>query len=182
MRLLAMPVLRNIYISSILIVCLYISFAITRHIVGFAQVTGTSMYPTLVNGEVYQIAKPTVEQLTRGTIVVVKDDQNSLAVKRIIGLPGEIVEFSRGDVYINNRRLNEPYIPTNTATFGFPQIGDKIQVPVGKFIVLGDNRNNSHDSRTYGPLNRNQIIGFLNMATYQPIITTNSLPVRYAKH
>jgi signal peptidase I len=71
--------------------------------------------------------------------------------KRIVGLPGETVEGRGGDVFVNGRKLVEPYADRITVDFGlFP-------VPRGFYFVLGDNRSNSRDSRYYGPIPRSAI-------------------------
>jgi signal peptidase I len=135
------------------------------------QVDGTSMYPTLVDGEfllVNKLAYQTIdlERLStflpfidpgddgkvyvfgppqRGDIVVFRDPTNPSVdlIKRIIALPGEKVEIADGKVYINDRLLEEPYVQGQW-------FGDRPAaiVPQGHYFVLGDNRDNSKDSRS----------------------------------
>jgi signal peptidase I len=73
---------------------------------------------------------------------------------RVVGLPGETIAIKQGKVYINNQPITEPYI-TQPATEDLPSI----QVPANSFIVLGDNRNNAFDSRYWGAVPRDRILG-----------------------
>ena len=76
-------------------------------------------------------------------------------IKRVIGLPGEIVQGRGGDVYVDDRRLVEPYLPTGVRTSNFPPT----RVPAGTLWVMGDNRGNSEDSRRFGPIIRGTVVG-----------------------
>ncbi len=79
-------------------------------------------------------------------------------IKRVIGLPGETVSFQGGEVYVNDQPLDEPYIDD-----GITRCPDnrncEVTVPEGEVFVLGDNRRNSSDSRSFGPVDVDQIIG-----------------------
>jgi signal peptidase I len=82
-------------------------------------------------------------------------------IKRIIGLPGDTVEIRDEGVYINGERLNEPYLdgnPTRCRT-GVTQYCGPLTVPDGELFVLGDNRNNSEDSRYFGTVPEGNVIG-----------------------
>jgi signal peptidase I len=76
-------------------------------------------------------------------------------IKRVIGLPGDVVEGRDGLVYINGQRLVEPYLPPGvvTSTFG-PEV-----VPDDHLFVMGDNRGNSNDSRAIGPIPEDLVVG-----------------------
>ncbi|GAX91422.1 signal peptidase I [Effusibacillus lacus] len=127
---------------------LAVVLALGIHQFVFAQflVDGESMMPTMehrerliVNKLIYRIHKPEY-----GDIIVFKypADKSKDFIKRVIGLPGDTVEVKGGKVYRNGQELKEPYLgePTN-GTWG-PE-----KVPEGKIFVMGDNRNNSKDSR-----------------------------------
>lgn len=89
----------------------------------------------------------------RFDIVVLKNEEDELVVKRIIGLPGESIGCEDGKVYINENILKETYISSKTSTFSIQKI------PKDKYFVMGDNRSNSIDSRDYGTVKVEKIIG-----------------------
>jgi signal peptidase I len=76
-------------------------------------------------------------------------------IKRVVGLPGETVEARNGHVYVDGRRLIEPYLPAGTRTLSLPAT----RVPAGRLFVMGDNRGNSSDSRVFGPIRRSTVVG-----------------------
>lgn len=95
----------------------------------------------------------------RGDIVVFTPPNGSDEpyIKRIIGLPGDEVAIHDGAVYINGKRLEEPYLRAATTWRGM--LEEPIVVPPGHVFVMGDNRNNSSDSRVFGPVPLERIIG-----------------------
>jgi signal peptidase I len=136
---------------------------ISRFVVGSVQVVGESMMPSLRNAQhlllnrwIYYLRLPRA-----GDIVVFHDPiDHQLAVKRVIGVPGDVVDLKGGCVYLNGRKLSEPYLALNTPTFPF--MNRKTQSFVcdqGHYLVLGDNRKNSADSRTYGLVSDKAILG-----------------------
>jgi signal peptidase I len=139
-------------------------FVMSRFVVTAVVVEGKSMTPTLHDGDryllnrwAYQFRKP-----QRGDLVVIKDPGHSdFAVKRIVGLPLDSLELKEGKVYVNGRILAEPYLSKGTQTFS-PDSENKFMV-VGRnrYFVLGDNRFVSEDSRFYGAIRREQIVGML---------------------
>lgn len=132
------------------------------------------MYPTLLDEQTFQAVSKKPSRLTRGIIIVINDGLGGMAVKRIVGLPGEAVQFYRGDVYINGLRLEERYLPDNVRTYGDYRLGDKLRAGKSQYIVLGDNRKCSYDSRMYGAVPIGHIRGVLEMATIAPVILTKS--------
>lgn len=119
---------------------------------------GTSMLPAIKDGD-RLLMNTTVGNLDRGDIVdfLYPKDKTQHYVKRIVGLPGETFEIREGKILINNSELKESYVhgPYNTVKTSRPP------VVIGKdhYFVLGDNRDNSSDSRYWGTVSRDLITG-----------------------
>ena len=84
------------------------------------------------------------------------------SVKRIVGVEGDVISLNQGQVEMNGHMLKEAYLPPETPTYPDPKLRQQ-QIRCGKneFIVLGDNRMNSMDSRHYGPISRRDILGLI---------------------
>ncbi|MCY3910934.1 MAG: signal peptidase I [bacterium] len=133
----------------------------------------TSMEPTLSNGDRVLVNKLgyDLHDVNRGDLVVferppgVSGRQEDDLIKRVIALPGEVIRFVEGDVYINDQRLHEPYlhssgITTGTMPSGCAEIVDGgCLIGAGDMFVMGDNRANSTDSRSFGPISERLIVG-----------------------
>ena len=90
--------------------------------------------------------------------------EKEILIKRVIGLPGEIVEAHDGHVYINGRQLIEPYLPKGVQTEPFGPTA----VPAGSLWVMGDNRGNSRDSRFIGAIKETDVIGRAILKVWPP--------------
>jgi signal peptidase I len=129
------------------------------------QVRGNSMYPNFYDGEYLLTDKVSYRlgQPKRGDVIIFKAPKNEEYdyIKRIIGLPEERVKISEGKVWLNNNLLKEPYLPEDYQTFAgsFVQEGESISVPPNQYFVLGDNRNHSSDSRDWGTIPKENIVG-----------------------
>lgn len=137
--------------------------AISRYIVTTVQVVGPSMQPTLreadqclLNRWMYWFRNP-----ERFDVVVLRDPvDGGYSVKRIIAIEGERVYLRDGHVYVNGRKLNEPFLPRYARTYPEPGRCEQLLLcGPGEYVVLGDNRDNSVDSRHYGVIKRHQILG-----------------------
>lgn len=126
-------------------------------------VDGDSMRPTLRNDEAFMLNR--VEYLFRkpqwGDIVVIRDPEDGgLSVKRVVAVEGQTVELAGGGVYVNGLKLPESYLRPGTRTFSYRKYDhDKFDCGAGQYFVLGDNRSESADSRIYGPVPRQNILG-----------------------
>ena len=142
------------------LVSLGVGIEFMRSAVGtFSVIEGTSMCPTLRPNDVVQ-AKTLYGQSQRGDVVIITDNQNERAIKRIIGLPGETVTIYRGFVYVDCQRLNEPYLPKHTCTFKSSPEDERAirwRLKAHQYFLMGDNRSESCDSRNYGPVEHHQI-------------------------
>jgi signal peptidase I len=122
------------------------------------QVDGKSMEPSFQHRDNVIVNKLTYRfsELQRGDVVVFPYPHSPEEdyIKRVIGLPGDRLAIRDGQVYINEVPLNEPYIKS-PAMADYPET----TVPEGKVFVLGDNRNDSSDSRSWGPLPIASILG-----------------------
>lgn len=133
------------WVISILI-AVVLAFFIRYFIVELYMVEGPSMRPTLLNGErlvvnkfVYRFKQP-----DRGEVIVFRypKDPSRDFIKRVIAVPGDSIEIKEGRVFLNGQLLNEPYILEKTKG-SYPLA----TVPARTIFVMGDNRNNSEDSR-----------------------------------
>lgn len=120
-------------------------------------VDGQSMLPNFQDGElIYTMNLP--KKINRFDVVIVKNDstskisENALWIKRVIGLPGETIEFKNGSLYVNNKKVKEPFSTESVTTdFGPVTLGDD------EYWIMGDNRDNSCDSRYIGTFKRKDI-------------------------
>lgn len=129
------------------------------------QVKGVSMDYTFASGDYIFTSKVTYKfrPHNRGDIIVFKSPKNPEIeyIKRIIGLPGDTVTISNGVVSVNDRVVDEPYIAAETVLWenGFTQNGVPYTVPEGYLFVMGDNRPRSSDSREFGPITFESVVG-----------------------
>ena len=129
-------------------------------------VSGASMYPTLHNGDRMVLSK--IGDIHRFDVVILKaPDENVEYIKRVIGMPGDTVEMKSGVLYINGKKVDQPFINTEALAkqtvfiddFTLESLTGEAKVPAGKYFVLGDNRGVSKDSRIIGFIDRSAIEG-----------------------
>lgn len=151
-------------------ICFAIVFLITRFVLQRNTVIGSSMAPTLEDRDqvfVEKLSRLFPGGLKRGDIVTADsfretDDHGEIMIiKRIVGLPGEHVAVRDGYVYIDGRRLAEPYLPEGMMTSAHLSLYADLQLGDDEYYLLGDNRMNSRDSRDVGPVGRKEIEGRL---------------------
>jgi signal peptidase I len=148
------------YIRDILITILaaFAIFFLLHATVGSFKVYGTSMLPSIRDGDYIMVGKVAYlfQPPQRGDVIVFDSPRNpgSDLIKRIIGVPGDTVEVKDGKVFVNKKPLIEPYI-MEQPSYSYPPL----QVPPANYFVLGDNRNNSSDSHIGWFLPKENIIG-----------------------
>jgi signal peptidase I len=134
-----------------------IIFLLVNTATGRFRIEGQSMEPNLHDGEYVIVDKVSyaLHAPERGDVIVLlRPNPDKDLIKRIIGLPGDTLEVRNGQVYVNGAALTEPYLnqPTNSTI-------PARQVEPGRYFVMGDNRNNSSDSRSFGSISRSDIVG-----------------------
>jgi signal peptidase I len=136
-----------------------------RYVLQSVQVAGGSMSPTLpdshrylLNRLAYLFREPKPED-----IVVLQDPEDKgYAVKRIVAKPGDSVYVNAGQIFVNGKLLKEPYLAPDTKTFASPKYSAQFWIcGAHQYFVLGDNRNNSTDSRMYGAVPQQNILGMV---------------------
>lgn len=129
-------------------------------------VSGASMYPTLHNGDRMILSK--IGDINRFDVVVLKaPDENVEYIKRVIGMPGDTLEMKQGILYINGKKIEQPFINTEALQkqtvfiddFTLQSLIGETKIPAGKYFVMGDNRGVSRDSRMIGLIDRAAIEG-----------------------
>lgn len=133
-------------------------------VVARVRVENISMLPTLEPGEFVLVNKISYQwgNVDRGDIVVFHYSEQEDYIKRVIGVPGDVVEISSGEVRVNDTLLDEPYISAA------PQYSGSWEVPDGSLFVLGDNRNQSSDSHRWGFIDDESVVGEA-MVVYWPL-------------
>jgi len=156
-----------------LLIMFGILLLLQQYVYTVGTVIGASMEPTLTENQrliidrvSYKITNP-----RRFDIVAVKfPSEESYWVKRIIGLPGERIDYISGQLFVDGNRVGEPFLGSGVVTDNFststlfPDGGAKI--PKGQYLVLGDNRGNSKDGRMLGTLGKDNILGVARLSIY----------------
>lgn len=159
----------------VIIGAILVAFLVKTFLVQAFRIPSESMEPTLLVGDRVLVNKLSyrLHDVNRGDVVVFTRpanlssgaDQPEDLIKRVIGLPGETVQTKDGDVYVDGRELEEPYLPPGTETNG---IEEPLDIPAGHLLVMGDNRGNSQDGRVFGPIDEDTIVGRAFMVMWPP--------------
>ncbi len=154
-----------------IVAALVIAFVVKTYLFQAFYIPSESMVPTLEIGDRVLVNKVSyrLHDVNRGDIIVFKAPEGTRTaeikdlVKRVIGLPGDTIAGRNGRIYINDKVLEEPWLPTGTQSRQFQctaQLGCvNGRVPAKSVFVLGDNRLQSKDSTYFGPIRDNGIIG-----------------------
>jgi signal peptidase I len=159
-------------ILAIVVVC---TILLRTFVVQSFSIPSLSMAPTLQIGDRIIVDKLSyrLHAVHRGDIVVftrppLEDQEYADLVKRVIGLPGETISEKNGHVYIDGKQLHEPWLPPGPQSYTAALPGDAhqqynlpgpVKIPSGDYYVMGDNRENSEDSRYFGPISGSLIVG-----------------------
>ena len=150
----------------ILLVSFALVFGFVRPVVAAPfHIPTESMVPTLmvkdrllVNKLAYDLGTP-----ERGDIALFENQQGAddPLIKRVVGLPGDTLELRKGEVYVNDSPLEEPYVERDPCKPGYPKTCSfgPVTVPRDHYFMMGDNRTNSLDSRFFGPVPEDDIVG-----------------------
>ena len=150
-------------IAGLVITVVAVLFVIV-YIASVQQVVGPSMNPTLQEGDILVLNKLyyRIFDVKRFEIVAIKTDTSKYLVKRIIGLPGEKIEYKDNVLYIDGKGYKEKFLDESVITenFSLTDLGYE-KIPEDMYLVLGDNRTNSQDSRDprIGLVKKEDILG-----------------------
>ncbi len=150
------------YFVIVIFIVLLRSYIITPVIV-----RGDSMFDTLEDGEVLLLSKISyrIHDIEQFDVVVIKDQSNDYIIKRVIGMPGDNIEYKDDVLYINGKKCKKRFTDDITLDFTLEDICEinhtkcNGKIPDDMYLVLGDNRDVSADSRVKGLIERKQIIG-----------------------
>ncbi len=130
------------------------------YVVSFQQVIGPSMTPNYLEGEIFLLnkIKYKIFDIKRFDVVVLESTKSKYMIKRVIGLPGEHIEYIDNLLYIDGKLVEENFEKNGeTADFDINKFGSTI--PENHYFVVGDNRVNSEDGRTFGFISKDDIVG-----------------------
>lgn len=135
------------------IIVIILVLLIKTYVISPIRVNGRSMNNTLQDKDIMILDEISYrfKDIERFDIVVIKTEKEYL-IKRVIGLPGEVVKYEDNKLYINDELVEDNYSDEITDDF-------EVKVPEGEYFVLGDNRTNSTDSRMIGPIEKKYIKG-----------------------
>jgi signal peptidase I len=179
----------------LLVIAFIVALIIKTFVLQAFYIPSASMEPTLVEGDRVLVEKITYRfgEPGRGDVLVFEKDVfgpvpeedesfwNDIVdafrglfgfptgssqdfIKRVIGVEGDTIEGRGGDVYVNGEKINEPYLPEGTETSPF----GPVEIPEGEVFVMGDNRANSDDSRNFGPVAVDSIVGHAFLLIWPP--------------
>lgn len=147
-----------------LAICVVLALLFTQFIMQRNTVVGRSMEPTLLEKDELFVEKISHlwDDYARADLITARtdsrtiDDKPMIVIKRIVGLPGETIKITEGKLFVDGAELNEPYLDGIATSTNSP-----IELTLGEdeYFLLGDNRSDSHDSRHFGPVDGDDLLG-----------------------
>ncbi|CAB4730958.1 unannotated protein [freshwater metagenome] len=151
---------------AVIVGAVLVAVLIKTFLVQAFRIPSESMVPTLEIGDRVLVNKLSyrAHDINRGDVVVFTRPPGLPAgpgepedlIKRVIGVPGDTLQAKEGSMYVNGKLLDEPYLPEGTSTVNLDK---PVTIQDGQAWVMGDNRNNSQDSRVFGPIEAETVIG-----------------------
>lgn len=146
-------------IAIIFIISIIVAILICDYICVQTTILGSSMESTLSDGDKAYMSR--IYSVKRGDIVVFSNPcGDELLVKRCIAIPGDTIEINKSGVYINGKKIDEPYIKDNYTGDGY-LLSTPTTLKDDEYIFLGDNRAYSFDSRNFGAVKKSDIYGVM---------------------
>ena len=139
---------------------------VIMYIATIQQIVGSSMSPTFKSQEIVILNKLHYRffDVKRFDIISFEYDSTKYLIKRVVGLPGEKIEYKNNVLYVNGKKIEEDFLDKDTKTDNFTLAGLGYEtIPDGMYLVLGDNREDSLDSREIGLVKENEILGKINI-------------------
>ncbi len=162
-RLLKIVLVISVLLAILVLLAPVIFILIYVYVAKPIQISGSSMFPTYKSGQYYLVRSLDRFNISRGDVIIFRapPEGKDEFIQRIVGLPGENIKIEAGKVYINGQLLNEGYLKQGSITTpgSYLQEGKEILIPQNKYALLGDNREHSFDSRTFGFLPKENIVG-----------------------
>lgn len=156
-----------IFLVKLFFPALLILFILRGFLLIPVRVDGNSMSKTLVQGDMVLIEK--ISPIRRFDVIIFKLPNQSIYIKRIIGLPGDTIYYKHDQLYVNDHAVKETFLFNNkcedhalipyTTNFTLKDLTNRTTIPKKSYFVLGDNRRMSKDSRSFGTIKSKYIIG-----------------------
>lgn len=154
----------------IAVIALIVIIGLREYLFADYVVDGQSMMPTVNDGDRVIVNKISYEweDPQRFDMIIFPVDHETDYIKRVVGLPGDEITYEDDELYVNGEQIDEPHLEDLkqfsfeedfTEDFTLEEVTDEKEVPEGELFVLGDNRQNSVDSRHIGFINKDQVIG-----------------------